>query len=87
MEQKDIIHQYLKERLGELFYINNDILPYDVTFSYFEGKAAKDTQTQRGYSRDGRPDCKQIYIGLVVTKEGITFGYKMFEGNRITQKL
>jgi transposase len=87
MEQKDTIHQALKERLDELFYINNGILPYDVTFSYYEGKAAKDTQTQREYSRDGRPECKQIYIGLVVMKEGITFSYKMFEGNRMTQKL
>lgn len=79
---KDEIQKHLKERLGELFCISYDILLYDVTSSYFEGEASKNPQAQQGYSRDGRPDCKQVCIGLVVTKEGIPLGYEVFEGNR-----
>jgi transposase len=71
LEHKDDIQKHLKERLGELFHITYDILLYDVTSSYFEGQASGNPQAQQGYSRDSRPDCKQICIGLVVTKEGI----------------
>lgn len=79
---KDEIQKHLKERLGNLFHIKYDILLYDVTSSYFEGEAAKNPQAQQGYSRDSRPDCKQVCIGLVVTTEGIPLGYELFEGNR-----
>ena len=82
LEHKDTVQQYLKERLGELFAIKYDILLYDVTSTYFEGEEARNPQAKRGYSRDSRPDCKQVCIGLVVTKEGIPLGYEVFEGNR-----
>ena len=82
LEHKDAVQQYLKERLGELFAIKYDILLYDVTSTYFEGEEARNPQAKRGYSRDSRPDCKQVCIGLVVTKEGIPLGYEVFEGNR-----
>jgi len=79
---KDDLQKHLKERLGELFDIKYDILLYDVTSSYFEGVVSRNPQAQHGYSRDSRPDCKQVCIGLVVTKEGIPLGYEVFEGNR-----
>lgn len=86
LEHKDEVQQHLKERLGELFAIKYDILLYDVTSTYFEGQELKNPQAQRGYSRDSRPDCKQVCIGLVVTKEGIPLGYEVFEGNRHDSK-
>lgn len=86
IEHKDEVQQHLKERLGELFDIKYDILLYDVTSTYFEGQAELNPQAQRGYSRDSRPDCKQVCIGLVVTKEGIPLGYEVFEGNRHDSK-
>jgi len=43
----------------------------DVTSTYFEGLAEKNAKAARGYSRDARPDCKQVCIGLVVTPEGL----------------
>ena len=82
LEHKDALQRHLKERLGDLFDIKYDILLYDVTSSYFEGEVSKNPQAQRGYSRDSRPDCKQVCIGLVVAKEGIPLGYEVFEGNR-----
>ncbi len=86
IEQKEKLQQRLKERLGELFEIKYDILLYDVTSTYFEGVAEENPKAQRGYSRDSRGDCKQVCIGLVVTKEGIPIGYEVFEGNRHDSK-
>jgi len=79
---KESVEKHLKNRLGELFGVEYDLLLYDVTSTYFEGEAAKNPEAQRGYSRDHRFDCKQICIGLVVTKDGLPLGYEVFDGNR-----
>jgi transposase len=80
--QKPALEQHLKQRLGELFELDYDLLLYDVTSTYFEGQMLCNPQAQRGYSRDHRPDCKQVCIALVVTREGIPLGYEVFAGNR-----
>ncbi len=72
---------HLKKRLGELFDLHYDLLLYDVTSTYFEGEAKGNRLAQHGYSRDRRPDCKQVCIGLVVTREGFPVGYEVFAGN------
>jgi transposase len=76
------IEQHLHQRLGELFALDYDLLLYDVTSTYFEGQAAANTLAARGYSRDHRPDCKQVTIALVVTRGGMPLGYEVFAGNR-----
>lgn len=53
-----------------------------MTSTYFEGLAAANPQAQRGYSRDHRPDCKQVNIALVVSRSGLPLGYEVFAGNR-----
>ena len=78
---KEAIEKHLKERLGDLFDLDYDLLLYDVTSTYFEGECKANPMAQRGYSRDGRPDCLQICIGLVVTTDGIPLGYEVFDGN------
>jgi transposase len=83
---KEAIEKHLKERLGSLFDLNYDLLLYDVTSTYFEGMCAANPQAQRGYSRDSRPDCKQVCIGLVVTDEGMPLGYEVFAGNKSDSK-
>ena len=71
----------MSERCGELFSVENDVLLYDVTSTYFEGQAEANPQAQRGYSRDHRPDCAQVCIALVVTFDGFPLGYEVFAGN------
>ena len=71
----------MSARCGELFAVENDVLLYDVTSTYFEGEAEANPQAQRGYSRDHRPDCKQVCIALVVTFDGFPLGYEVFAGN------
>ena len=73
---------FLKNRLGELFGLEYDLLLYDVTSTYFEGQAEGNPLARRGYSRDHRPDCKQVCIGLVVSRCGMPLGYEVFAGNR-----
>lgn len=82
LPHKDALEYYLKERLGTLFKLEYDLMLYDVTSTYFEGEASSNPLAQRGYSRDGRPDCKQVCIGLVVSRCGMPFGYELFAGNR-----
>jgi hypothetical protein len=82
LPHKQALEVHLKERLGALFALDYDLLLYDVTSTYFEGQAQRNALARRGYSRDHRPDCKQVCIGLVVTREGIPFGYEVFAGNR-----
>ena len=79
---KEAIEKHLRNRLGDLFDLEYDLLLYDVTSTYFEGACAANPLAQRGYSRDGRPQCLQVCIGLVVTPEGIPLGYEVFPGNR-----
>jgi len=82
LPHKDAVEQHLRRRLGELFDLEYDLLLYDVTSTYFEGLAEGNPLAQRGHSRDHRPDCKQVCIALVVTREGLPLGYEIFEGNR-----
>lgn len=86
LPHKEGLEKHLKQRLGELFQLEYDLLLYDVTSTYFEGEANANPQAQRGYSRDRRPDCKQVNIALVVTREGMPLGYEIFEGNRHDSK-
>ena len=79
---KDSLQAHLKNRLGELFKLEYDLLLYDVTSTYFEGQCLKNPLAQRGYSRDQRGDCKQVCIALVVSRCGMPIGYEVFAGNR-----
>src|SRR5208282_1860435 len=82
LPHKQALEAHLKQRLGELFALDYDLLLYDVTSTYFEGEAAANPLARRGHSRDHRGDCKQVCIGLVVTRGGIPLGYEVFAGNR-----
>ena len=81
LAHKAALEAHLSQRCGELFAIENEVLLYDVTSTYFEGQAEANPQAQRGYSRDHRPDCKQVLIALVVTFDGFPLGYEVFAGN------
>jgi transposase len=82
LPHKQALETHLKERLGALFDLDYELLLYDVTSTYFEGQAEGNGLARRGYSRDHRGDCKQVCIGLVVTRDGVPLGYEVFAGNR-----
>lgn len=80
LPHKEALEKHLVKRLGELFGLDYDLLLYDVTSTYFEG-VADPLIAKRGYSRDHRPDCVQVNIALVVSREGMPLGYEIFPGN------
>jgi transposase len=82
LSYKDDLCGHLQARYGELFGATFDFLFYDITSTYFEGSTEGNPQAKRGYSRDGRPDCPQVCIGLVATKEGLPLAFEIFDGNR-----
>jgi len=82
LPHKQSLETHLKSRLGALFGLTYDLLLYDVTSTYFEGQAEGNEQAKRGYSRDSRPDCKQVCIALVVSRCGMPVGYELFAGNK-----
>jgi transposase len=81
LPHKESLEVHLKNRLGDLFDLEYDLLLYDVTSTYFEGQAEANPLAQRGYSRDQRGDCKQVCIALVVSRCGMPLGYEVFAGN------
>jgi transposase len=82
LPHKAELEKHLRQKLGELFALDYDLLLYDVTSTYFEGEAKANPLAQRGYSRDHRPDCKQVNLALVVSRSGMPVGYEVFAGNR-----
>lgn len=77
---KAAIEQHLADQGRDLFALGNDLLLYDLTSTYFEGRMSHNPKAQFGYSRDHRPDCKQVCIGLVVNREGFPLGYETLAG-------
>jgi len=79
---KEQLTQHLLKRYQSWFGVGFEFLLYDVTSTFFEGQVLGNTKAARGYSRDSRPDCKQVCIGLVVSPEGLPLAYEVFAGNR-----
>jgi transposase len=79
---KEDLCKHLQQRYGELFGSRFDFLFYDITSTYFEGSGTNNEQAKRGYSRDRRPDCVQVCIGLVLSREGLPLAFEVFDGNR-----
>lgn len=75
------IEQALVANEGTLFNMDHTVFFYDLTSTYFEGEALKNPKAKRGYSRDKRPDCKQVVVGLVVNRDGFPLAHEVFEGN------
>jgi transposase len=79
---KDALCQHLVQRWKTLFDARFDILLYDLTSTYFEGQSRQIPKAVHGYSRDGRSDCRQVVIALVVTTDGLPLAYEILAGNR-----
>lgn len=62
-----------------------DLVFYDITSTYFEGERSlvEDDFRRYGYSRDHRPDRRQVVVGMVMTREGIPLCHHVFPGNTV----
>lgn len=79
---RELIERELSVREKSLFQLDDTLYLYDLTSTYFEGKAESNPQAKRGYSRDKRPDCKQVLVGLVLDGDGFPKAHEVWEGNR-----
>jgi transposase len=84
--QRAAIESDLVERERRLFRLDPTVYLYDLTSTYFEGQAARNPKAKRGYSRDHRPDCKQVVVGLVIGREGFPLAHEIFAGNTQDRK-
>jgi transposase len=80
--RRESIERELAERERTLFNLEDSIFLYDLTSTYFEGECLLNEQAKLGYSRDKRPDCKQVVVGLILGREGFPIGHEVFDGNR-----
>lgn len=81
LEHKQALFIFLKKKWADLFHADFEVLLYDLTSTYFEGEMEQNPKAKRGYSRDGRPDCLQVVIALVITTDGFPLAYEVMNGN------
>jgi len=81
LDHKDELFRHLQSRWKDLFAADFDVLLYDLTSTYFEGLCQQNPKAQHGYSRDGRGDCRQVVIALIVTPQGLPLAYEVMPGN------
>jgi transposase len=81
LEHKQELFVWLKQKWADLFGADFEVLLYDLTSTYFEGEMEQNAKARRGYSRDGRPECLQLVIALVVTPDGFPLAYEVMKGN------
>jgi transposase len=82
IEHKEEIEKKIANRILTLFDQEVDLVFYDITSSYFEGDQSITPEDIRryGYSRDHRPERRQIVIGVVMTRQGIPLCHHVFHG-------
>jgi transposase len=81
LDHKQDLFVWLRKKWADLFHADFEVLLYDLTSTYFEGAMEENPKAKRGYSRDGRPDCLQVVIALVVTTDGFPLAYEVMDGN------
>jgi transposase len=81
LEHKRELFVWLQQKWADLFGADFEVLLYDLTSTYFEGEMEQNPKARRGYSRDGRSDCLQLVIALVVPLDGFPLAYEVMNGN------
>jgi transposase len=83
LKHKEQLFGHLRQRWQDLFGARFEVLLYDLTSTYFESDPPFEETDKRqfGYSRDKRPDCVQVVIGLIITPEGFPLAYEVLRGN------
>src|SRR3989441_1198613 len=81
LAHKPELFVWLRQQWADLFHTDFEVLLYDLTSTYFEGEMEHNPKATRGYSRDGRPDCLQVVIALVITPDGFPLAYEVMDGN------
>jgi len=84
MRDKESLEEDLFWKIADIFTLDLSLVFYDLTSSYFTGEGCP--LAKHGYSRDHRPDCHQIEIGLLVNRDGVPIAHQVWEGNAADPK-
>ena len=80
-KHKDALEKHLYQNESRLFHFDETITLYDLTNTFFEGEAKANPKAQRGRSKEKRPDCPLVTLGLVLDSSGFPRKSKIFPGN------
>lgn len=85
-EEKSGLESYLSKQTNDLFDLQDEIILYDLTNSYFEGEKRNNTLPRYGRSKEKRNDCPLVVLALVVNVEGFIKYSSIFQGNMSDSK-
>ncbi len=83
---KDQLESYLSRRTNELFDLDDKIILYDLTNTYFEGRMTGSKIAKFGRSKEKRKDAKLVVLAIVVNREGFLKYSNIFRGNMADSK-
>jgi hypothetical protein len=83
---KDELESYLSNRTNELFDLDDKIILYDLTNTYFEGRMKNSKKAKFGRSKEKRKDARLIVLAVVINPEGFLKYSNIFEGNMADSK-
>src|SRR5699024_6424676 len=79
--EKDTLEKHLSDRTNELFDLQDKIILYDLTNTFFEGRMVHSRLGKRGRSKEKRSDAKLVVLALVINTEGFIKYSSILEGN------
>jgi len=80
-KHKASLERYLYQQERALFGFEETITLYDLTNTFFEGRAAANPKAQYGRSKEKRSDCRLVTLGLVLDSSGFPRSSEIFAGN------
>lgn len=81
-EHKDEIEAHLRIKEKDLFGLDEAIILYDLTNTYFEGQALSNPKAKFGRSKEKRSDAKLLTLGMVIDSQGFPKTSRIFPGNQ-----
>lgn len=84
--EKGGLENHLSKRTNELFDLQDYIILYDLTNTYFEGEKRNSRLAKYGRSKEKRNDCPLVVLALVVNVEGFVKYSSVYQGNMSDSK-
>src|SRR6056300_655816 len=81
LKHKDQIENELFQREKTLFSLKQTVTLYDITNTYFEGRALQNLKAKHGRSKQKRSDCPLVSLGLVLDGSGFAKRSEIYAGN------
>jgi transposase len=81
LKNKDALEEHLRGTEGRLFDLEEKIILYDLTNTFFEGSGRYNPKACYGNSKEKRNDCPLVTLGLVLDMQGFPKKSRIYEGN------